>query len=87
MYLTARADTVVGEYVNEYVWFLTFDEAGEKIVESKEFVDTIMNRDFFPKLAKAMREQQQQQQQTDGTNNKAKAGGQREGMEVNGSAR
>lgn len=58
MYLTARADTVVGEYVNEYVWFLTFDEAETQIVESKEFVDTVMNRDFFPKLAKAMREQQ-----------------------------
>ena len=50
----------MGEYINEYVWFLKFDEDETQIVESKEFVDTIMNRDFFPKLAKAMREQQQQ---------------------------
>ena len=81
MYLTARADTVVGEYVNEYVWFLTFDEAGEKIVESKEFVDTVMNRDFFPKLAKAMREQQAG---ATGATTEAKVEG---GGEVNGSAR
>ena len=51
---------MVGEYVNEYVWFLKFDEDETQIVESKEFVDTVMNRDFFPKLAKAMHEQQQQ---------------------------
>lgn len=33
MWLKARADTVMaGEYVNEYMWTLEFDEAGEKIV-------------------------------------------------------
>lgn len=54
MYLTARADTDVGEYINEYVWFLDFDEVGDRIIGHKEFVDAIMNRDFWPKLASAM---------------------------------
>ncbi|KAI4150766.1 MAG: hypothetical protein LQ340_003899 [Diploschistes diacapsis] len=55
MYLTARGDTDAGEYVNEYVWFLDFDESGDTILGHKEFVDAIMNRDFWPKLAKAMK--------------------------------
>ncbi|MCJ1325732.1 hypothetical protein MMC10_002395 [Thelotrema lepadinum] len=55
MYLTARGDTDAGEYINEYVWFLDFDEAGESITGHKEFVDTVMNRDFWPKLANALK--------------------------------
>ncbi|KAI4101765.1 MAG: hypothetical protein L6R37_004793 [Teloschistes peruensis] len=54
MWLSARADTAAGEYVNEYVWLLDFDEAGEKIVRTKEFSDALMARDFFPKLKEAM---------------------------------
>ena len=54
MYLTARGDTDAGEYVNEYVWFFEFDESGDKIINHKEFVDTVMNRDFWPKLAAAL---------------------------------
>ena len=61
MYLTARGDTDVGEYVNEYVWFLDFDESREQILGHKEFVDTIMNRDFWPKLAAAMKAKAQQE--------------------------
>ncbi|GAB7355783.1 hypothetical protein MBLNU459_g6464t1, partial [Dothideomycetes sp. NU459] len=53
MYLRARADTDAGEYVNEYVWFLAFD-AQARIVRVDEFVDTVMNRDFWPKLQAAM---------------------------------
>ena len=59
MYLRARADTLAGEYVNEYMWTLDFDETGTKITANKEFVDTVMNRDFWPKLSAAMKEHQQ----------------------------
>ncbi|KAI4124584.1 MAG: hypothetical protein LQ338_004722 [Usnochroma carphineum] len=54
MWLSARADTAAGEYVNEYVWLLDFDESGKKIVRTKEFSDSVMARDFFPKLKAAM---------------------------------
>ena len=50
MWLTARADTAVGEYVNEYIWTLEFDESGEKVVWQKEYVDVGVARDFGPKL-------------------------------------
>ena len=45
---------MAGEYVNEYMWLLDFDESGEKITCSKEYSDTILARDFFPKLKAAM---------------------------------
>lgn len=54
MWLSAKADTAAGEYVNEYVWLLDFDESGERIVRTKEFSDNVMARDFFPKLKEAM---------------------------------
>ncbi len=54
MWLSARADTAAGEYVNEYVWLLDFDESGERIIRTKEFSDNLMARDFFPKLKEAM---------------------------------
>ncbi|KAL9050132.1 MAG: hypothetical protein Q9206_005207 [Seirophora lacunosa] len=54
MWLSARADTEAGEYVNEYVWLLDFDEGGRKIVRTKEYSDSVMARDFFPKLRAAM---------------------------------
>ncbi|KAL8993661.1 MAG: hypothetical protein Q9169_006172 [Polycauliona sp. 2 TL-2023] len=54
MWLSARADTAAGEYVNEYVWLLDFDGSGERIVRTKEFSDNVMARDFFPKLKEAM---------------------------------
>ena len=58
MWLTAKADTAVGEYINEYVWLLDFDKSGTKIMASKEYSDTLMARDFFPKLQAAMKERQ-----------------------------
>lgn len=57
MWLSARADTAAGEYVNEYVWLLDFDESGTKILNTKEFSDSVMARDFFPKLKQAMEKQ------------------------------
>ena len=62
MYLRARADTLAGEYINEYMWTLDFDETGTKITKVNEFVDTVMNRDFWPKLSAAMKERQRTQQ-------------------------
>lgn len=62
MWLTARADTLAGEYVNEYMWTLEFDGSGEKVAKSTEFVDTVMNRDFWPRLQAAMKKQREEQQ-------------------------
>lgn len=50
MWAKARADTLAGEYVNEYVWSMEFDESGEKVVTWKEFVDAVMAKEFLPKL-------------------------------------
>ncbi|KAI4144715.1 MAG: hypothetical protein L6R39_004065 [Caloplaca ligustica] len=57
LWLSARADTAAGEYVNEYVWLLDFDASGKKIVRTKEFSDSVMARDFFPQLKAAMEKQ------------------------------
>ena len=62
MYLRARADTLAGEYINEYMWTLDFDETGTKITKVNEFVDTGVNVNFWPKLARAMRDTQSAQQ-------------------------
>jgi hypothetical protein len=56
MWLKARADTLAGEYANEYIWTLDFDETGEKIIRMHEFVDAVVNRDFWPKLSAALKE-------------------------------
>ena len=53
MHLKARADTAAGEYANEYMWVLKFDEQG-RISDQKEYVDVGVNRDFFPKLQAAL---------------------------------
>ena len=58
MWLKARADTLAGEYVNEYMWTLDFTEDGTKITKVNEFVDTVMNHDFYPKLSAAMKAHQ-----------------------------
>ena len=53
MHLKARADTAAGEYLNEYMWTLHFDKQG-RIDDQKEYVDVGVNRDFYPKLKKAL---------------------------------
>lgn len=55
MYVKARADTLAGEYLNEYQWTMTFDETGQKIVHWTEFVDSSIYYGFWPKLSEAMR--------------------------------
>lgn len=58
MWLSARGDTNAGEYANEYIWILEFDDDG-LIHKSTEFVDSVMQRDFWPKLKEAMTKEQQ----------------------------
>ena len=58
LWLSAKADTAAGEYVNEYNWLWDFDETGTKITNSKEFSDSLMAKEFFPKLQAAMKAHQ-----------------------------
>ncbi|MCJ1288687.1 hypothetical protein MMC34_000216 [Xylographa carneopallida] len=53
MWLYAKADTAAGQYLNEYVWILQFDESGKQIISQKEYVDTLMQKEFYPKLQAA----------------------------------
>lgn len=41
MYVSAAGDTPVGEYRNEYVWKMGFDESGERVSEWVEYVDVV----------------------------------------------
>lgn len=75
LWLTAKAGSKAGLYQNDYVWLWDFDETGTKIVRSKEFSDAVQNKEFYPKLQAAMR----QQSETEG----AKAGGTPNGTEEN----
>jgi hypothetical protein len=50
MFVTATGDTAVGEYKNEYVWKMAFEQGGERVCEWEEFVDVGVSRDFMPKL-------------------------------------
>jgi hypothetical protein len=61
MWVLAKADTLAGEYNNEYVWNIEFNESGEKIVGWKEFVDVGTARDFLPKLRKEMQKIKEKQ--------------------------
>ncbi|KAF2724724.1 hypothetical protein K431DRAFT_131598 [Polychaeton citri CBS 116435] len=57
LWLSARADTLAGEYINEYMWTMEFDATGTRITKMLEFVDAGTYRDFWPKLQKAIKEQ------------------------------
>ncbi|SLM35095.1 hypothetical protein LPUS_04143 [Lasallia pustulata] len=54
MWLSANGDTKLGEYRNEYMWTMEFDESGGKIVKMKEFVDTAMIKEFYPQLRESI---------------------------------
>ena len=45
--------SVVGPYHNEYVWFLRFDESGERITEITEFLDAQAAAQILGKLKEA----------------------------------
>ncbi|KAK3655183.1 hypothetical protein LTR56_003604 [Elasticomyces elasticus] len=47
------ADTSVGPYANDYVWFFTFDEDGRKIVSITEFMDSKAGAEMLRKLTEA----------------------------------
>ncbi|KAF1365872.1 hypothetical protein EJ07DRAFT_94391 [Lizonia empirigonia] len=50
MYVSVAGETPVGEYRNEYVWKMGFEEGGERIESWSEFVDVGVARDFYPHL-------------------------------------
>lgn len=54
MWLSAKGDSKVGEYRNEYMWTIEFDASGDKIVRMKEFVDTAMIKEFYPQLRESI---------------------------------
>ncbi|KAF2027005.1 hypothetical protein EK21DRAFT_72987 [Setomelanomma holmii] len=41
MYVNARGDTPIGEYVNQYVWKIGFEKGGERVNEWEEYVDVV----------------------------------------------
>lgn len=45
-----KAQSPVGSYENDYVWFLNFDEEGKKIVKIVEFVDGLAAKELLGKL-------------------------------------
>lgn len=51
-------DSPVAPYKNEYAFFLTFNETGDKITRIEEFVDAQFSQSFLAKV----REYQQKQQ-------------------------
>jgi len=53
MHLKARADTAAGEYLNEYIWILKFDEEG-MIEDQKEYVDVGVQPRLLPEAAKGV---------------------------------
>ena len=65
MWLTAKANTAAGLYQNDYVWLWNFDESGTKILRSKEYSDSVQNKEFWPLLQAAMRQQQDQKAKED----------------------
>ena len=54
VYSGLHADTTLGsEYFQTYVWFLDFNEDGNKIVKIMEFMDTRALEDIRSKMAAA----------------------------------
>lgn len=66
LWLRAKADTAVGLYENDYVWLWEFDESREMITRSKEYSDSVLNREFYPKLQAAMKAEKQKQADSGG---------------------
>ena len=47
------ATTPVGPYNNEYVWFFTLDDSGQKIASITEFLDSKAAGDIVSKFVEA----------------------------------
>ncbi|KUJ15973.1 uncharacterized protein LY89DRAFT_783214 [Mollisia scopiformis] len=52
----STAMTEIGEYANEYMLMFFFDERGEKIVRSLEFVDSKVTGPYMEELGRFIRE-------------------------------
>lgn len=52
-YSTLDSTTVVGPYQSEYVWFLRFDDSGDKITEIVEFVDSKATAEILSRVREA----------------------------------
>ena len=46
----SSAETVLGEYTNEYVLVMHMTDDDQKVLQIKEFVDSEYSQEFFPKL-------------------------------------
>lgn len=49
-YSTMDAESIVGPFKAEYVWFLRFDESGGKFTEIVEFMDTKATTDVLTRI-------------------------------------
>ena len=56
VHATGSAETVVGPYRNEYVFFLKMNEAGDELVEVEEHVDSAFIASWYPKLMDYLKE-------------------------------
>ena len=50
MHLSSTAQTPVGEYANEYAFFLWFTDDGGEVVRVQEMVDSAYSSGFFAML-------------------------------------
>ncbi|KAL2168917.1 hypothetical protein VTG60DRAFT_6687 [Thermothelomyces hinnuleus] len=60
IYALSKADTPVGPYSNEHALFVWFDESGEKVTKIEEMFDSIVIKDFFPKVQAYIAQQKSQ---------------------------
>lgn len=50
MWVSSKAQSLIGPYNNEYTILLYFNEAGDKVKKIVEFVDSAYSKDFFTRL-------------------------------------
>ncbi|CAN8103239.1 unnamed protein product [Discula destructiva] len=50
IWCSSKAETVIGDYDNEYTLLLHFNEVGDKVTKFIEFVDTDSSKKFFGRL-------------------------------------
>lgn len=48
--------TTLGPFSNEYVWFFTFDDNGEKITRIDEMLDSAASKEMMARATKAREE-------------------------------
>lgn len=53
---SVTASATVGRFSNEYVWFFTFDQEGQKITRIDEMMDSAAVKDLYARRAKAKEE-------------------------------